>query len=129
MKPLRMAYRRAQDISDFFQVYLCRDSDGTWHGFRKKPILKVLHLKDDDGNPIDCGYWSTPEDDVVAAITFKRGVAIDKRDWQHSLTTPSTQKWGKKKKNKPKDTPQPPVEKKGPIDDETAARIKELFKD
>lgn len=91
MAAIKMVYKPAQQVADFFQVYMARDSTGVWHAFRKKPTITILHLKDDDGNPVDCGHWTTPDGDLVAAITFNRGIRDD-RDWKDSLTIPKLPK-------------------------------------
>lgn len=131
-----MMHRSAQQVADYFQVYMCRDSDGTWRGFRKKPVVKILHLVDDFGKPVDCGFWSTPEDDPIAAITFKRGI-YDDRHWTESLTYPKPPKKNNNKGNFQKRNYQKrnnfqkkePVENKRPLDEETTNKIKDLFKD
>ena len=138
---MKMIHRSAQQVADYFQVYMCRDSDGTWRGFRKKPVVKILHLVDDFGKPVDCGFWSTPEDDPIAAITFKRGI-YDDRHWTKSLTYPKPPKKNNNKGNFQKKNnyqkgnnfqknyqKKEPVENKGPLDEETANKIKDLFKD
>ena len=140
-------YRNAQDIANYFQLYLARDSNLAWHAFEKKPTLSVRVLKDDDGNDVECGVWRR-DDGKPYTIHFVRGVR-GTDDWKNSLVEPQkpqkkdnkegfnknkgqgNQKFEKKENGitniKPKQSGFVVPEKK-PLSEETQARLKELFK-
>lgn len=79
-----MRYRSEQDIANYFQCYMARDSNGRWHGFNKPPRKHEQWVKDDNGEDIKVGYWDCPVEGGQTLFTFYAGVQSDKQ-WDESF--------------------------------------------
>lgn len=139
---MAVQYKSPQDIANYFQVYLARDSSMAWHAFEKKPKLEVRILKDDFGKDVECGRWYS-EDGKPYVIHFVKGVR-GTDDWKNSLVEPQkpqkkqvqksygdSNKKFEKKNGISSFEPKPGsfvVPEKKPLSEETQNRLKELFK-
>lgn len=93
--------RNAQEVADFFNLYLARDSNKIWHAFKSEPILKSKKVLNDDGEEVLVGYWKMP-DDSCYVMTFLENSIYDRRTFDYSLTRPGYKKPGQTNK-KPQD--------------------------
>lgn len=84
----KINYKSAQEVADFFHVYMARDSVGTWHGFKNEPILKSQMVYDDEGNQVLAGYWKPAEEEETFAMVFLAGI-YDNRPFNETLTIPA----------------------------------------
>lgn len=89
--------RNAQEVADFFNLYLARDSNKVWHAFKGEPILKSKKVFNDDGEEVLVGYWKMA-DDSGAVMTFFENSIYDRRTFDYSLTRPGYKKPGQNNK-------------------------------
>lgn len=83
--------RNAQEVADFFNLYLARDSNKIWHAFKSEPILKSKKVLNDDGEEVLVGYWKMA-DDSCYVMTFLENSIYDRRTFDYSLTRPGYKK-------------------------------------
>lgn len=91
--------RNAQEVADFFNLYLARDSNKVWHAFKGEPILKSKKVLNDDGEEVLVGYWKMA-DDSGPVMTFLENSIYDRRTFDYSLTRPGYKKPGQNNNNK-----------------------------
>lgn len=81
---MAIRYRTEQEVANFFQCYMARDSNGRWHGFNKPPRKHEQWVKDDNGEDIKVGYWDCPDEGGQTCFTFYAGIQSDKQ-WDESF--------------------------------------------
>ena len=91
--------RNAQEVADFFNLYLARDSNKVWHAFKSEPILKSKKVFNDDGEEVLVGYWKMA-DDSGPVMTFFENSIYDRRTFDYSLTRPGYKKPGQNNNKK-----------------------------
>ena len=82
---MALRFRTEQEVANFFQCYMARDSNGRWHGFNKPPRKHEQWVKDDNGEDIKVGYWDCPDEGGQTCFTFYAGIQSEKT-WDESFT-------------------------------------------